>query len=49
MKTIEILSKLEKVNFTTEQARTITDIIEDRNNELATSKEIHNVKNTLKV
>lgn len=41
MKTIEILSKLEKVNFTTEQARTITDIIEDRNNELATSKEIH--------
>ena len=41
MNTIEILSKLEKVKFTTDQARTITEIIEDFQNELA-------IKNDLK-
>ena len=40
MNTIEILSKLESVNFTTEQARTITEIIEDRQHALATKDDV---------
>ncbi|MBC6409176.1 MAG: hypothetical protein GDA51_07655 [Ekhidna sp.] len=40
MNTIEILSRLEQVNFTTEQARVITEIIEDRQSELATKNDL---------
>lgn len=38
MKTIEVLSKLEKVRFTEDQARTIAEIFEDTNSELATKE-----------
>lgn len=52
MNTIEILSKLESVNFTTEQARTITEIVEDRQHQLATKDDlktnIASVKDDLK-
>lgn len=40
MKTIEILSKLESVKFTADQARTIAEIIEERNSELATKDHV---------
>jgi len=40
MKTIGILSKLEHVKFTTEQARTIAEIIEDKNSKLATKDHV---------
>ncbi len=40
MKTIELLSKLEKVDFTTEQARTISEAMEDRQGQLATKDDL---------
>ena len=49
MNTIEILSKLESVNFTTEQARTITEIIEDRQHELATKADLQASTDSLKI
>ncbi len=49
MNTIEILSKLESVNFTTEQARTITEIIEDRRHELATKDDLKANTDSIKV
>lgn len=40
MKTIEILSRLEGVKFTKDQARTIAAIIEDKQTELATKDHV---------
>lgn len=40
MKTIEILSRLEGVKFTQDQARAIAEIIEDKNSELATKDHV---------
>jgi len=40
MKTIEILSRLESVKFTREQATTIVDIIEDKQAEMATKDHV---------
>ncbi len=48
MNTIEILSRLEKVKFTTEQARTITEIVEDRQYQLATKDDVKTVKDDVK-
>ncbi len=48
MNTIEILSRLEKVKFTTEQARTMTEIIEDRQYQLATKDDVKMLKDDLK-
>ena len=40
MNSIEMLARLEQVNFTTEQARTITEIIEVHQKELATKGDV---------
>jgi len=37
------LGRLEKVNFTEEQARTITEIFEDVNSELATKEHVETI------
>ena len=47
MNTIEILSQLEKVKFTTEQARTITSLFEERHDRLATKDDIRVVREDL--
>jgi len=49
MNTIEILTRLEKVNFTTEQARTITEIIEEHQHQLATKDDLKANMDSLKV
>ncbi len=48
MNTIEILSRLEKVKFTTEQARTITEIVEDRQYQLATKDDVKTLRDDVK-
>ncbi len=48
MNTIEILSRLEKVKFTTEQARTITEIVEDRQYQLATKDDVKTLREDVK-
>ncbi len=48
MNTIEILSRLEKVKFTAEQARTITEIVEDRQYQLATKDDVKTLKDDVK-
>lgn len=40
MKTIEILTRLEKVKFSEDQARTIAEILEDKQSELATKEHV---------
>jgi len=40
MNSIKILARLEQVNFTTEQARTITEIIEEHQKELAAKEDV---------
>ena len=40
MNTIEILSRLEKVNFTTDQARLITEIFEEHQHQIATKEDV---------
>ena len=40
MNTIEILSRLERVKFTTEQARTITEIFKEHQHQLATKEDL---------
>lgn len=47
MNAIDIISRLEKVNFTTEQARVITEIFEEHQQELATSAELKNMQSGL--
>ncbi len=48
MNTIEILTKLEKVNFTAEQARTITEIFEEHHHELATKENVKSIGEDIK-
>ena len=43
MNAIEILSELESVDFTTDQARTITRIFEKRNIDVASKEDVHRV------
>ena len=40
MNSMEMLARLEQVNFTAEQARTITEIIEEHQKELATKEDV---------
>ena len=47
MKTIEILDRLEGVNFSTEQARTITEIFEERQSKTASTRELEKVEDNL--
>ncbi len=48
MNTIEILSRLEKVKFTAEQARTITEIFEEHHHELATKENVKSIREDIK-
>ncbi|MBC6400995.1 MAG: hypothetical protein GDA51_02740 [Ekhidna sp.] len=48
MNTIEILARLERVKFTTEQARTITAIFEEHHAQLATKDDIKMIREDLK-
>ncbi len=48
MNTIEILSRLEKVKFTAEQARTITEIFEEHHHELATKENVKSIGEDIK-
>ena len=47
MNAIEILSQLEKVKFTTEQARTITSLFEEHHNRLDTKDDIKMIRKGL--
>ena len=49
MNTIEILSKLEKIKFTTEQARTITEIFKEHRNELATKEDVKTIRKDINI
>jgi len=48
MNSIEILARLEQVNFTTEQARTITEIMEEHQKELATKNDVKTIREDLR-
>ena len=48
MKTIEILDRLQKVNFTDEQARTIADILEDAKEQQTTKEHVEMVEQKAK-
>lgn len=48
MKTIEILDRLQKVNFTSEQAREIADILEDSKEDKVTREYVDMVVNQAK-
>ncbi|MEM6525952.1 MAG: hypothetical protein AAF693_19290 [Bacteroidota bacterium] len=44
MKLVEIIRKLEQVNFTTEQARTITELLEEHHHQLASKEDVKSIR-----